>query len=165
MSWFDASSFASIAKTALKEAQKTIDKALDIRDDDLTLVPANTPVDTNSDDFFGSWGITSNIQPSTKATIDAITKSPTKSNRMSTSIWGSFTGSFFEAPLETNTSKELLETLDDSIDINNDFKESKLVVQDSDENEILRNSPDLRELLPDQDVSPKANIVGVSFGK
>lgn len=30
MSWFDASNFANLAKNALKEAQKTIDKALDI---------------------------------------------------------------------------------------------------------------------------------------
>ncbi|GJQ70822.1 hypothetical protein Trydic_g749 [Trypoxylus dichotomus] len=87
MSWFDASSFATIAKTALKEAQKTIDKALDIRDDDLSLAPANTPVDTNSDDFFGSWG------------------------------------SFFDAAKENNASAVLLENLDDSVDIDNDFKE------------------------------------------
>lgn len=30
MSWFDATNFANLAKNALKEAQKTIDKALDI---------------------------------------------------------------------------------------------------------------------------------------
>lgn len=34
MSWFDASGFASLAKSALKEAQKTIDKALDITEED-----------------------------------------------------------------------------------------------------------------------------------
>lgn len=28
MSWFDAAGFANLAKTALKEAQKTLDKAL-----------------------------------------------------------------------------------------------------------------------------------------
>ena len=33
MSWFEASGFASIAKNALKEAQRTIDKALDIHED------------------------------------------------------------------------------------------------------------------------------------
>lgn len=34
MSWFDPSGFASLAKSALKEAQKTIDKALDINDEE-----------------------------------------------------------------------------------------------------------------------------------
>ena len=33
MSWLNTSSFASLAKTALREAQKTIDKALDIKED------------------------------------------------------------------------------------------------------------------------------------
>lgn len=36
MSWFDATGIASLAKSALKEAQKTIDKALDIKEDDET---------------------------------------------------------------------------------------------------------------------------------
>ncbi|CAB0004649.1 unnamed protein product [Nesidiocoris tenuis] len=34
MSWFDTAGFATLAKSALKEAQKTIDKALDIQDED-----------------------------------------------------------------------------------------------------------------------------------
>lgn len=34
MSWFDATGFANLAKTALKEAQKTIDKALDIKEEE-----------------------------------------------------------------------------------------------------------------------------------
>lgn len=34
MSWFDAAGFANLAKSALKEAQKTIDKALDIKDEE-----------------------------------------------------------------------------------------------------------------------------------
>lgn len=40
MSWFETSGLASFAKIALKEAQKTIDKALDIQDDE---------TDTNSE--------------------------------------------------------------------------------------------------------------------
>ena len=36
MSWFQTTNFASLAKSALKEAQKTIDKALDIRDESST---------------------------------------------------------------------------------------------------------------------------------
>lgn len=34
MSWFDTSNIVSLAKSTLKEAQKTIDKALDITDED-----------------------------------------------------------------------------------------------------------------------------------
>jgi len=34
MSWFQSSNLASFAKTALKEAQKTIDKALEINEAD-----------------------------------------------------------------------------------------------------------------------------------
>lgn len=34
MSWFDAAGIANLAKTALKEAQKTIDKALDITEEE-----------------------------------------------------------------------------------------------------------------------------------
>lgn len=34
MSWFDTSNIVSLAKSTLKEAQKTIDKALDITEDD-----------------------------------------------------------------------------------------------------------------------------------
>ena len=33
MSWFDAKTFSKYAKTALKQAQKNIDKVLDIKDD------------------------------------------------------------------------------------------------------------------------------------
>lgn len=164
MSWFDTASIANIAKTALKEAQKTIDKALDIRDDDLHLVPANTPVDTNSDDFFSSWGITSTAAAK-QSNADPITKSPTKPSRGTTSIWGSFTGSFFDASLE-NEPKELLESLDDSIDIYNDFKESKLVVQDSEDSDGHQKMPDTDRLIIDNEISPKApHNIAVSFGK
>lgn len=34
MSWFQSTNLASFAKTALKEAQKTIDKALDIKEEE-----------------------------------------------------------------------------------------------------------------------------------
>lgn len=64
MSWFDTSGLANIAKSALKEAQRTIDKALDIKEDDTVGAPANTPIDTNPDDFFGGWGLTPATGPS-----------------------------------------------------------------------------------------------------
>jgi len=36
MSWFQSTNFAHLAKNALKEAQKTIDKALDISEEDVS---------------------------------------------------------------------------------------------------------------------------------
>lgn len=51
MSWFDTTGIANLAKNALKEAQKQIDKALDIKDEDETptLNVANKPAE-NVDD-------------------------------------------------------------------------------------------------------------------
>ncbi|XP_075225991.1 uncharacterized protein LOC142327071 isoform X2 [Lycorma delicatula] len=112
MSWFDATGFANLAKSALKEAQKTIDKALDIKEDEnvsgskATLVPSE---DLDSgDNFFSSWAVD---EPSTSQTTAKriLTPTPTSSNskRMttSTSLWGSFTGSFFENPKATEGDK------------------------------------------------------------
>lgn len=42
MSWFDTAGFTSLAKSALKEAQRTIDKALDLEEDSENVVPATT---------------------------------------------------------------------------------------------------------------------------
>lgn len=93
MSWFDAGALANIAKSALKEAQKTIDKALDIKEDSENSVLVNTPIDTNPDDFFGTWGITQsgNVSDPKKEVLDETVKQ----NKMGTSIWGSFTGKVY----------------------------------------------------------------------
>jgi len=78
MSWFnqfDASGFASLAKTALKEAQKTIDKALDIKDEDEcdeVSQESETPKDTDNQD------------------------PPQKISKLGSSLWSSFTNSVFE---------------------------------------------------------------------
>lgn len=42
MSWFDAAGFTSLAKSALKEAQRTIDKALDIEENEENILPPST---------------------------------------------------------------------------------------------------------------------------
>lgn len=82
MSWFnqfDASGFASLAKTALKEAQKTIDKALDIKDDE------------DSDD----------VPEESEALKDVDDQdSQQKISKLSSSLWSSFTNSVFESPEE-----------------------------------------------------------------
>lgn len=157
MSWFDTSGFASLAKTALKEAQKTIDKALDIKDDDLAPNSAGhviaTPVDSNNDDFFSAWGINQadSVKPAATTSVSSpetstpvVTKSPTRTtnkiNNMTASLWGSFTGSFFDSPKDEHPLEKTVqhtvsvESLnDDSSDlgsIDEKFSKSKLVVRE-----------------------------------
>lgn len=117
MSWFDATGFANLAKSALKEAQKTIDKALDIKDEESqskTSSPISPQDDT--DNFFASWGLKSSGEKEipdmsnerVKAESSCSTDTEQESRKdvsvginrmtMSTSLWGSFTGSFFENP-------------------------------------------------------------------
>ncbi|XP_014477317.1 PREDICTED: TATA element modulatory factor isoform X2 [Dinoponera quadriceps] len=101
MSWFDATGFANLAKSALKEAQKTIDKALDIKDEEPKVIQARTD---ESSDFFASWGLKNEERRADDAERE---RNPAK-QQGSSSIWGSFTGSFFEAPkiVEGNTGRK-----------------------------------------------------------
>ncbi|KAH0947346.1 hypothetical protein HN011_005049 [Eciton burchellii] len=97
MSWFDATGFANLAKSALKEAQKTIDKALDIKEEEPKIIQSHT-VETS--DFFASWGL-QNDEGNNKHDSNPLKQ------QSSGSIWGSFTGSFFESPkiIDGNTRK------------------------------------------------------------
>ena len=92
MSWFDATGFANLAKSALKEAQKTIDKALDIKDEDQKQVGSHVE---DTPDFFASWGIKNDVHQNVQPHHD---KSKIPKQEATSSIWGSFTGSFFESP-------------------------------------------------------------------
>lgn len=108
MNWFDTSGLTSLAKTALKEAQKTIDKALDIQDEGQYIdAPAPTAINKKPSEgtsrsgegsaFLSAWGLTSSGHEDGESTIveqPIISESPSKSQ----SLWGSFTGSFFEQP-------------------------------------------------------------------
>lgn len=102
MSWFDATGLANIAKSALKEAQKTIDKALDIKDDvdETDNVEQKTSQNPEEGDFFSSWGLNErqkgNNDRSEVKNMSNVKESTVKSSTMPSSIWGSFTGSFFE---------------------------------------------------------------------
>ncbi|KAL1129098.1 hypothetical protein AAG570_013629 [Ranatra chinensis] len=91
MSWFDTAGIANLAKSALKEAQKTIDKALDIKDEEAQKSGKLSAAsgDANSESFFSTWGLSS-----------AQGGAEERGERMTTSasLWGSFTGSFFENP-------------------------------------------------------------------
>lgn len=157
MSWFDAAGFANIAKSALKEAQKTIDRALDIKDEP-NVVPLNTPVDPGLDDFFGTWGLThsGNVKP-------VIKNSPSEINKeVSSSLWGSFTGSFFDNSKEAERHEKLSSTssLEDTVDGNLEhFSQSKLVVQHSEE--------DLSPLLDNENkmIIGEAPFAEINLGK
>lgn len=46
MSWFQTTNIASLAKTALKEAQRTIDKALEIGDSSAPTVSSSATIHT-----------------------------------------------------------------------------------------------------------------------
>lgn len=93
MSWFDTAGLASFAKTALKEAQKQIDKALDIQDDSST-------TNRKSGDFVINSDSASKTEPSTPSYGAEPTSSiPTSS----TSVWGSFSG---EESRETKKNKQ-----------------------------------------------------------
>ena len=48
MSWFDTSSFSKYAKTALKQAQKNIDKVLDIKDSEEQINANHSSKETHS---------------------------------------------------------------------------------------------------------------------
>lgn len=94
MSWFDATGIASLAKTALKEAQKTIDKALDINEDgdvDDGPVDGNTRASKAGDDVDAS-GIGEKSMNIISNPILATVGSAGAANN----IWGSFTGTFFD---------------------------------------------------------------------
>lgn len=109
MSWFDATGFASLAKTALKEAQKTIDKALDITEDEggngvEVMLKSSTSVS-------GLSGNTCETVPDVASDIDGSSgkgKMPKQSvsnpilssvatGTTASNLWDSFTGSFFDA--------------------------------------------------------------------
>lgn len=152
MNWFDTSGLTSLAKSALKEAQKTIDKALDIQDDsseeqdEEAAGPStsksspgtgSTPQKDNSD-FFSSWGLTVSAEGGDPIPIEeqpVVTESPSKSN--SQSLWGSFAGSFFEQPKnDTDTiirppKAKSMNVISDKYDSQDDlFSKSQLVMSD-----------------------------------
>lgn len=145
MSWFDATGLASIAKSALKEAQKTIDKALDIKDTNFTATPTSTPIDTN-DDFFGTWGLT---EPggaiSENSRVD--TAGISARSNVTTSLWGSFTGSFFENPKDSKNN----DSLDDLIN-KEYFSQSKLIVQGSNDDDTPSETELHKKVIAQEDV-------------
>lgn len=115
MSWFDATGIASLAKTALKEAQKTIDKALDIKEDEehdgTASVKSSSSTSSlsvksgekNSPDSTTSSERSDNLK-AVKTSISNPILSTVATATSASNLWGSFTGSFFDAANENNGS-------------------------------------------------------------
>lgn len=82
-----------MAKNALKEAQKTIDKALDIQDDDQP-VGSNSLSSTVRLSKPISQSVAGSASPGPSSDMKQSISQPT----LPVSIWGSFTGSFFDNP-------------------------------------------------------------------
>lgn len=111
MSWFDATGFASLAKTALKEAQKTIDKALDIKEDEYYDGNASDLKSSSTSSSLSVKSVEKN-SPDSSETSDSlqIMKQSISNPILSTvatatsasNLWGSFTGSFFDVNAENN---------------------------------------------------------------
>lgn len=109
MSWFDTVGLANLAKNALKEAQKTIDKALDIKDDngfsssppssENLSSPHQPPITESLSSLNNEIGKPINMKHSIS--------NPTISTQ-NNSIWGSFSGSFFDNP---NTDGQPVQTV------------------------------------------------------
>ena len=102
-SWLDTKFLGSIAKSALAEAQKTLDKALDIKDDE----------EDGGDKFEDqSQALVTPVKPNQeqsgarRTAANSMVKS--FSSNLAVGGWGSFTGSFFEAAeLDKETETEL----------------------------------------------------------
>uniref|UniRef100_A0A2M4BA20 Putative transcription factor tmf tata element modulatory factor n=1 Tax=Anopheles marajoara TaxID=58244 RepID=A0A2M4BA20_9DIPT len=115
MSWFDTAGIASLAKNALKEAQKQIDKALDIKDEEEPVGGgssggstierlADGTEDGPATQHGNSRGAArklagSKTVPTTPVAGEGLPQSKEPlTAQVSGSVWGSFTGSFFEHP-------------------------------------------------------------------
>ncbi|XP_055842298.1 TATA element modulatory factor [Episyrphus balteatus] len=102
MSWFDTTRLASLTKHALKEAQKQIDKALDIQDDlDDDPIAKEKRLSQNAEPIAAATEKKSKTAPSTP-----VQQTQPLGSTDSQAAWGSFTGSFFENP----NAKEMITT-------------------------------------------------------
>ncbi|CAG9801531.1 unnamed protein product [Chironomus riparius] len=113
--WFDSSSIANLAKSALKEAQKHIDNVLDIKDEDMS--------ETNNEE--------SRLTKS--KTLPSIQQEAKKEETIS--VWGSFNGSFFEnkpshPAIITNPPPRKSETSSESLEIISKSPSSSASLQD-----------------------------------
>lgn len=85
MSWFDAAQITTFASKAIKEAQKTLDKALDIQEGD------EQEQDKHVSGWTSTWRRTSKSDQRAGGGEDAAKETPPPA-----SVWGSFSGSLFD---------------------------------------------------------------------
>lgn len=107
MSWFDATGIASLAKTALKEAQKTIDKALDITEDEdgnggeTTLKTSTSGQQLSAKTTEDVPVVASDIEGGSGKMLKQSVSNPILSSvatgTTASNLWDSLTGSFFDA--------------------------------------------------------------------
>ena len=103
MSWFDAKQITSFAKTALNEAQKTLDKALDIQEEEERGRTASSKTskvsqdDTNTAETLGEDEDRRSSMSSVASQAVAQKVASLAIDMSSQKLWGSFTGSFFDA--------------------------------------------------------------------
>ncbi len=97
MSWFDTKQLSTFAKSALNEAQKTLDKALDIREEEEKENRRNSAAAVSEAKDFAESGGEENATESATVPQGAPSGSALAASVMGSSkIWGSFTGSFFD---------------------------------------------------------------------
>ncbi|KAF0301468.1 hypothetical protein FJT64_026230 [Amphibalanus amphitrite] len=90
MSWFDTTGFANLAKSALKEAQKTFDKALDLPDIEEKPSADDNKGKDDSESFFSAFGLGgSSSSGSGGAGGGPSATSAGGSERLAASLWGS----------------------------------------------------------------------------
>lgn len=107
MSWFDATGIASLAKTALKEAQKTIDKALDITEDEdgnggeVTVKSSTSVSGLSTNPAEAVKVVASDIDGDNVKMLKQSVSNPILSSvatgTTASNLWDSFTGTFFDA--------------------------------------------------------------------
>ncbi|XP_045525330.1 TATA element modulatory factor-like [Pieris brassicae] len=159
MNWFDTSGLTSLAKNALKEAQKTIDKALDIQDESdeeednatsseqFAKTTFSQSANKDPSDFFSSWGLTVSSEESKECVTKeqpVVTTSPSIAHPQS--LWGSFAGSFFEqsdpndGTIVRPPKAKSMNVISDKYDSQDDlFSKSQLVMSDGNEALIKTN--------------------------
>ena len=98
--WFDTKHLASYAKTAISEAQKTLDKALDIKEGEEGAAPNLKEPDPVSSP--GSEKAPSEVDASETSSTTSSKSSRAAANAANAAanaaaLWGSFTGSYFQA--------------------------------------------------------------------
>ncbi|KAK3913859.1 Protein spitz [Frankliniella fusca] len=82
MNWFGATGLVTVAKSTLKGAQKAIDKALDIKEDDDNVDRVSTPAQKDdSDSFFSTWGVKTEESPQKSS-------NPSSQDLGSSGLWG-----------------------------------------------------------------------------